>query len=280
MVRYSYGMHWVLALLAFNKTIVNKALIDTNAPLESLNQYKVMSISKKTTDISNPSKMSRSSFLNTLGAVGILGTVPFLASACQETDTKPVIYEGEGQDAIIDNIITRRSVRKYTNQEIPQDLLDTIMKCAIFAPSAVNAQPWEVRVIQNPEILKEIARRHIDYLRSHDKKLPDTKDYSVTYHAPILIIIAKAVKETGTLSTLLDTGIILQNILLSAHALNLGTCTMAGIVPFLNEKSNSDLLQLFNIPDDYEVGITAALGYPDEIPTAPIRHAYKIKYIR
>lgn len=224
--------------------------------------------------------MSRSSFLGSLGTLGLLGSLPFLASACDEPKTKPTVFEGDSQDAIIDNILTRRSIRKYTDQPIPQEKLDSILKCGIFAPSAINSQPWEVRVIQNPDILKEISKRHIDYLRIEKKEITDPENHSINYHAPILIIIARAIKGTGTLPTLLDCGLLLQNIMLAAHAHNLGTCPLGGIVPFLNHTANIDLIHLFNIPSDYQISITLALGYPDENPEAPIRHTDKVKYIR
>ncbi|WP_281233325.1 nitroreductase family protein [Flavobacterium gelatinilyticum] len=224
--------------------------------------------------------ISRSSFLGSLGTLGLLGSLPFLASACKEPKAKPTIYDGNSEDSIIDNILTRRSIRKYTDQDIPQEVLDTILKCGIFAPSAVNSQPWELRVIQNPKIIAEISKRHTDYLRIEKKEIKDPENHSINYHAPVLIIIAKAIKGTGTLPTLLDCGLLLQNIMLAAHANNLGSCPLGGIVPFLNLDNNSDLLHLFNIPSDYEIAITLALGYPDENPQAPIRYTDKVKYIR
>ena len=153
-------------------------------------------------------KISRSSFLSSVGAVGVLGTIPFLASGCKETAPEHKVYDGTNSDAIIDSLLTRRSIRKYTQQEVPQEKLDTIMKCAIFAPSAKNAQPWEVRVIQNPEILKEINRRHLNYLKNQDKPVSDPENHSVTYQAPVLILIARDLKGSGTLSTLLDLSLI------------------------------------------------------------------------
>ena len=230
--------------------------------------------------MSESKKISRSSFLGSLGALGALGAIPFLATGCSEEKVERVVYEGENKDAILDNILTRRSVRKYTDQEVKQEDLDRIMRCAIFSPSAVNAQPWEVRVVQNPEILEEISKRHVEYLRSRNQKTPNPKDYSAIYHAPVFIIIAREKKSKGTLSNWMDCGIILQTILLAAHGLNLATCPMAAIVPFLNDERNVDLLDLISIPEEYEIAVTAALGYPDESPEVPIRYSDKVKYIR
>ena len=72
----------------------------------------------------------------------------------------------------------------------------------------------------------------------------------------------------------MDCGIALQNILLSSKALGLGT-----LVPILNLEENSDLLELINIPEGYEVAINIALGYPAENPDAPERYSDKVKII-
>lgn len=78
----------------------------------------------------------------------------------------------------------------------------------------------------------------------------------------------------------LDAGIVLQNILLSAHALGLGTCPLGSLIATLNLAENQDILKLLNIPEGYEVGINIALGYPDESPKATISYSDRVKYIR
>lgn len=226
-------------------------------------------------------KMSRSSFLGSLGALGTLGTLPFLLSGCkEEKEVKPIVYEGDHREAIIDNILTRRSIRQFTDQQVAEDALETILRCAIFAPSAINAQPWEVRVIQNPEILQEINKRHLNHLLANNKPVENQEYYSALYHAPTLIVIARSKTGKGTLPTYLDIGILLQTILLSAHAFSIGTCPLGALAPFLNQESNADLLELIKIPNDHEVTINIAMGYPDENPEAPIRYSEKVKIIR
>ncbi len=222
-------------------------------------------------------KVSRSSFLKGIGALGVLGTIPFLATSCSEKKMITKVYEGENKDAIIDNILTRRSIRKYTDQEINQEILDTIMRCAIFAPSAVNAQPWEVRVIRNPDILKEINERWRKAAAPKDEALARDPEFSVYHHAPILIVIAG---ESKNPKARVDVGIMLQTILLSAHGLGLGTCPIGMLIPPLILPENKDLMKLLNIPEDYEVMGNISMGYPAETPEAPIRYSDKVKYIK
>lgn len=236
-----------------------------------------MSSSINQNNMSEDKKISRSSFLKGMGALGALGTIPFLATSCNEKAITPKVYEGKNKDAIIDNIMTRRSVRKYTDQEITQETLDVIMRCAIFAPSAVNAQPWEVRVIHNPEILKEINERWRKTTAPKDAESARDMEFSVLHHAPILIVIAG---ESKNPKARVDVGIMLQTILLSAHGLGLGTCPIGMLIPPLILPENKDIIKLLNIPDDYEVMGNIAMGYPAETPEAPIRYSDKVKYIK
>lgn len=67
---------------------------------------------------------------------------------------------------------------------------------------------------------------------------------------------------------------------MSSHALGLGTCPLGTIVPILNLPENADLLRLIKIPEDYEVTINIALGYPAESPIASVRYSDKVKVIR
>lgn len=231
--------------------------------------------------MSDNKKISRSSFLGSIGALGVLGTMPFLAVGCSEKKLERVVYEGENREAIIDNILNRRAIRKYTDQQVSQAQLDTIMKCAIFAPSALNKQPWEIRAVQNPTIIEEINKRFLAFAQGKEFQGSAARyreqGFSISHHAPTLIVIAS--DKTSPYAKL-DTGIALQTILLSSHALGLGTCPLGTLVPILNRPENADILELLNIPEDYEVTINVALGYPAESPEAPIRYSDKVKIIR
>ncbi|SFQ42735.1 nitroreductase family protein [Flavobacterium akiainvivens] len=207
----------------------------------------------------------------------------FAAIAVSCNDSPPVqqtTYTGSQKEAILNNILTRRSIRKYTTQQVSKAQIDTIMKSAIYAPSALNKQPWEVRVVQNPEILKEINQRFLNFAEgkefqgsaAHYKE----PGFSIFHNAPTLIVIAR---DKSSDISYLDSGIILQNILLSSHAIGLGTCPLGTLVPILNNPDNKDILELLNIPDGYEVAINISLGYPAEAPVAPKRFAQKVKII-
>lgn len=209
----------------------------------------------------------------------LMAIVLFL-SACQEKEIKQVVYEGTAKEAILDNIHSRRAIRQYTKQQVSKEQIDTVMKSAIFAPSGLNKQPWEIRVVQNPDILKEINQRFLNFAKGKEFQGSAARyreaDFSIFHHAPTLIVIATDKANPGAK---LDAGIALQNILLSAHAIGLGTCPLGTLVATMNLPENQDILKLLNIPEGYEVTINVSLGHPAESPDAPIRYTEKVKII-
>lgn len=211
----------------------------------------------------------------------LFGAIMVAFIACKEPEREYVVYNGSQREAIIDNMLTRRAIRKYTDQQVSTAQIDTLMKCAIYAPSALNKQPWEIRVVQNPDILKEINQRFLNYAEGRELQGSAARyrepGFSVFHGSPTLIVIAG---DKSNASARMDIGIMLQNILLSAHALGLGTCPIGSLVSVLNLPENTDLLKMMNIPEDYEVAINISLGYPAENPPAPVRYAEKVKIIQ
>jgi len=201
-----------------------------------------------------------------------------LQSCQDEVVTKT--YTGDSQKAILDNMITRRAIRKFTPQNVSNSQIDTIMKYAIYAPSSLNKQPWQIRVVKNEQWLTELNNRFLKYAegKTFQGSAANYKEpgFSIFHHAPVFIVIAR--DKNNPVSSL-DCGIILQNILLAAHATGLGTCPLGTVVPVMNREENKDLLAALNIPEDYEVAINIALGYPAENPPVKERYDDKIKII-
>ncbi len=201
--------------------------------------------------------------------------------ACQPAVTKQKdVSETTKRNAIVDNMLTRRAIRKYTDQQVSKEKLDTILKCAIYAPSALNRQPWQIRAIQNKELLDEINQRFLKFAQEKEFQGSASRykepGFSIFHNSPTLIVIARDV-NIGT--STLDCGIMLQNVLLSAHAVGLGTCPIGSLVPILNLPENKDILEQLDIPEGYEVAINVSLGYADEKPVTKKRFENRVKII-
>lgn len=181
-------------------------------------------------------------------------------------------YENDSKSAILDNMLSRRAIRKYTPQQVSKAQIDTIMKYAVYAPSAWNKQPWEIRVLQNKQWLEDLNKRYID---AQETK-PKNPKFSVFHNSPTLIVIAR---DKNNATSYMDCGIILQNILLSSHGIGLGSCPLVLPVPVINAPENEDLLRILNIPEDYEVVVCISLGYAAENPPVRARDANRVKII-
>jgi len=197
-----------------------------------------------------------------------------------KNDTENDKISKSDSDIIINNILTRRAVRKYKTQQVERGKLDTILKSAIYAPSSLNKQPWEIRAIKNPALLKKINDRFISYAqgKTFQGSAANYKEpgFSIFHNAPMIIVIAR---DKSNNISFMDCGILLENILLSAHGLGLGTCPLGTLVPVLNKPENADLLELMNIPEGYEVAINVSLGYPDEKPAVKKKYSDRVKII-
>ncbi|SHG19690.1 Nitroreductase [Dysgonomonas macrotermitis] len=185
------------------------------------------------------------------------------------------------KNVVVENILSRRSIRVYKPEQVAQAQLDTIIQCGINAPSALNKQSWEVRVIQNPELLAQINAKFVENAKG--KSLPGSaskaqqEGFSVFHGAPTLIIVAKD-KNNG--ASEVDCGLFAQNILLSAESMNIGTCVIGSVASVFNKPDAKDLLKAINLPDTHEVIFGISVGYKNESPEAKNRDANKVQYIK
>jgi nitroreductase len=165
--------------------------------------------------------------------------------------------EVKQEPSAIDVIMSRRSIRSYKQEQIKDEELNTILECGINAPSAMNNQSWEIRVIQNPEILAKIKGSF------HD--------------APTLIVIASA---DDNFFSPVDCGLLGQNILLAAESLDIGTCVLGNFTAFLNSPEGAEVVQSFELSEGYKPLYCISVGYKNERPEAKPRDKEKIKIIK
>ncbi len=161
-------------------------------------------------------------------------------------------------------IMTRRSVRKFTAQPVPHDILEDIIAAAAYAPSWKNTQISRYIAIEGRQAIDDIATHYASF----NKQTLST--------APLLIAQCCVKKRSGyerdgSFTTdrgdgwqMYDCGIAAQTLCLSAHEHGLGTVIM-GIF------DRGALEAYLNVPEDQELVALIAVGYPDETPNAPRR---------
>ena len=181
-----------------------------------------------------------------------------------------------------ENIMTRRSTRKYLDKEVNQELLEKIIETGRYAPSGGNNQSNHFIVIQNKQIIDhlvkmvenafsemEITENMYGSLKN-SINLSKKGGYAFCYNAPVLIVIANK-KDYG--NNLADCAIALENMMLEANELDLGSCYINQL-RWLNEDEDIiSYLQSLGMKDDERVYGSLIVGYPDTNDGKPLRKA-------
>ena len=195
----------------------------------------------------------------------ILATLlAFTMPMCAQTETNEVI----------DNMMARRSIRKYLDKPVEHAKLEQIAICGINAPSGSNRQPWEICIVEDYAFIQGLTDIYKKANPEQVKRDPNFKN--MFRNAPNLICVATP-KDRGQL----DAGMLGENMMLAAQSLGLGTCCLGGPVRFLkaNEEAKPYLDRL-GFSEGYELLYILAIGYPDEQPEAKPRDASKVKFIK
>jgi glutathione peroxidase-family protein len=176
---------------------------------------------------------------------------------------------------VLNNMMARRSIRKYLDTPVEHAKLELVVRAGINAPSAVNRQPWIVRVVEDQQLIANVTEV---YKEANAEMVKRDKDFKNMFrNAPNLICVCTPANGGGEL----DAGLLGENMMLAAQAIGLGTCCLGGPVRFLlsNDKCKFFLDRL-DIPEGYKLNYILAIGYPDEQPNAKPRDASKVKFIK
>ena len=155
-------------------------------------------------------------------------------------------------------ILGRRSVRRYTDQAVSEEVIERLLRAGMAAPSANNEQPWHFVVIRERGILAEVPNFH-PYAQ-------------MLKQVPVALGVCadlKLEKKPGMGYWIQDCAAATENILLAGHALGLGGCWL-GIHPRPERKEG--LRGLLDLPKSVEPFSLIALGYPAEQKGASERY--------
>ena len=196
----------------------------------------------------------------------------FLASCTIQTEKTGRGYND--YDVVEKVIMSRRSVRQYTDRPINRDTLNEILKCGINAPNGQNRQAYEIRVIDNPKLLSEITEAVV---KDNPENAPKNGAENIFVGATCVIFIAN---DTAYDVSQVDCGLLGENIMLAARAMGLGTCCLGSSAAFLqNNPRAAEYLEKLDLPKGYKLLYCIAVGYPDESPAAKERDASRVKFI-
>ncbi|MBR2843454.1 MAG: nitroreductase [Lachnospiraceae bacterium] len=170
----------------------------------------------------------------------------------------------------LEAIKTRRSTRKFKEDMPPRELLDKIIEAGRYAPSGHNSQTTHLIVITDKKIHEEITAVVKDALSKMEAG-PDTyvslkyaieaskKDgYTFFYQAPVLIVAAN---KKGYGNALADTGCVLENMMIAANALDLGSCWINNLHWLDENEQVREYLYQYGLEKDETITGGLAVGY-------------------
>jgi len=198
-----------------------------------------------------------------MGIAVALGGVLAAALICSSCGSK---NNTDMSTAAIDNIMTRTSVRAYTDQPVEQEKIETMLKAAMAAPTAMNKQPWHLVVVTNREKLDSLAE--------------GGPRRGLTADAPLAIVVCGDKKEffDGLDFWVQDCSAVTENLLLAAHALGLGA-VWTGVYPSADRYES--IARKLGLSEDLIPMAMVVIGYPAENPTPKDKwKPEKVTYIK
>lgn len=168
---------------------------------------------------------------------------------------------------VINNIKTRRSIRKFKDERITKEELNIILESGTYAPSAMNQQSSLMVVVNDENIYNELCLLT-------EKYFPTRKPYF--YGSKDIIIVFG---DSNCKCPIEDGSLLLQNLFLSANSLGIGSCWINYLRELLKTEEGIKLQEKMNVPSNYFVVGTCILGYPDEQPLLKERKKDYIKVV-
>lgn len=153
---------------------------------------------------------------------------------------------------VIEAILARRSIRKFTDEEISTDKLQMILKCAYHAPSGHNMQSWQFTVLQKEEDIRK--------LKETAKETAERKKvYFYGFENPKAVILIS--NDRRNVYGCQDASCAAENIMLAAHSYGIGSVWLNPLMTLREEEPVKTVLDEFRVPENHIVWAAIALGY-------------------
>jgi len=179
---------------------------------------------------------------------------------------------------LFEAINSRRSIRKYTSDPVDDKKVETILEAGRWAPSWANTQCWRFIVVRDPEVKAGVAET-LSKIKLPDKVL-DNPGANAVKTVPVLIVVCAEIGKSGSKPGpgggggeyvtdkgdwfMFDTALAVQNMVLAAHALGLGTVIIGAFDAVQAEK-------VLGVPEGYRVVTLFPVGVPAQEGKAPPR---------
>jgi nitroreductase len=157
--------------------------------------------------------------------------------------------------ALLTLLKTRRSIRRYLPDPVPDEMVEQLLEAGRWAPSASNRQPWDFIVVRDEEVRRQVAQHAAYYFIR----------WAHVGEAPLLIVLCGDSRNRVYRQFLHeDIGLAGSQMMLQAKALGLGTCWIGGL-------ERKEIAAILKVPDTLEVVGLLTVGFPAEDPPPPPR---------
>ncbi len=168
----------------------------------------------------------------------------------------------------IQNMIDRRSIKKYKPDPVPADLISEIVEAGMYAPSGMGRQPCIILAVTNRQLR--------DRLSAINAKILGREGTDPFYGAPaVLVVLADRTASTY----LYDGSLVMGNMLNAAGSLGLGACWIHRAKEMFETPEGKEILKELNIEGDYAGIGNCIVGYADEVREAKPRKEDFVRYI-
>lgn len=168
----------------------------------------------------------------------------------------------------IQAMLTRKSVKKYKPQPVEKELIDKIIEAGLNAPSGLNKQSPIIIAVTNKEIRDELSR-----LNAGDDPFFRADPF---YGAPCVLVV---LADKSVPTYLYDGSLVMENLMLAAHALGLGACWIHRAKETFNRPQGKEILKKLGIEGEYEGIGNCIVGYADIDPEKKPRKENRVYYI-
>lgn len=171
----------------------------------------------------------------------------------------------------LENIRTRRSIRKYKPDMVPQEILDKIIEAGLYAASGMGQQNTIIIQVTNKELRDKISKMN--------QEIGGWKEgFDPFYGAPVMLIVL-AKKDWP--NRVYDGSLVMGNLMLAAHDLGIGSCWIHRAKQEFETDWGKEFLKSLGIEEEYEGIGHCALGYVDgDYPKAPTIKENRVYYVK
>lgn len=163
-----------------------------------------------------------------------------------------------------EDLLTRRSVRKYSDRPVEEEKLDKVLTAGLYAPTGMNNQLPVLVAVRDKATRDELSRMNAAVMGASGDPF---------YGAPCVIVV---LSDPERMTWVEDGSLVLGNLMNAAHSLGLGSCWIHRAKECFDTPEGKELLRAWGVPENYRGVGNCILGYAAEEPEAKPRKSGRI----